>query len=546
MTTPATEKQINFIKKLDPTFCEFEGLGKGKASRIIGHLLNLQKQGTGAQAIVKAPASLDEVLASKDWNALYKAYNSFIEKDEEGWHGVNNLSDIGATTAQIKKYFSDIIKKEFPGLDFEIKASFKGWNNYIYITLLNVKYITFTEAATIANEHGGTPSSSISRCIFSAFQDGEKANNLKIEKYVYNNCIIKGYYKAFEGDSQDFLQDNYKKLVHFLESLLSSYSYNHSDIMTDYFSYGLNSKIETFTEESRGQGSKAFELLNDDDFIDQLEEITPEERQEIAQREEENQKRWTAYIAEQDAKEEAKKAERDRLYMQYQAEKAEALEHFEASNCDIYVDNCTTNDLKNSSIAEAHEGADAVSVCHIVKEINFTNRKAFELFASHLMDDWDFLERIGGVSYVDAGTLAPVDIKSDVFYGLYKYDLKEINILNVVHTVLIKCQEVPQFLVNTEGYTYARYIYFLPKNIEENTLKQTSTEAVPVPDFSELLTKNEKTEIQSIKDSLKFNNNVSIYNFKKAKSYSENFKKALASFCDFKINDGLSLECYLK
>ena len=43
MTTPATEKQINFIKKLDPTFNEFEGLDKLKASRMIGHLLKAQK-----------------------------------------------------------------------------------------------------------------------------------------------------------------------------------------------------------------------------------------------------------------------------------------------------------------------------------------------------------------------------------------------------------------------------------------------------------------------------------------------------------------------
>ena len=44
----ATEKQINFIKKLDASFNDFENLTLKEASKMIGRLLKAQKQGTAA------------------------------------------------------------------------------------------------------------------------------------------------------------------------------------------------------------------------------------------------------------------------------------------------------------------------------------------------------------------------------------------------------------------------------------------------------------------------------------------------------------------
>ena len=113
MTTPATEKQINFIKKLDPAFTEFEGLDKIKASRIIAHLLKVQKE-EGAPA----PATVEQV---KPLSTLT----------------IDAFNDVKKTmsTTQIKSAILKILKSY--GLNASLKLSFKTWYESAELTIIN-------------------------------------------------------------------------------------------------------------------------------------------------------------------------------------------------------------------------------------------------------------------------------------------------------------------------------------------------------------------------------------------------------------------------
>lgn len=55
--TAATEKQINFIKKLDASFNDFENLTLKEASKMIGRLLKAQKQGAAAGTETRTAAA---------------------------------------------------------------------------------------------------------------------------------------------------------------------------------------------------------------------------------------------------------------------------------------------------------------------------------------------------------------------------------------------------------------------------------------------------------------------------------------------------------
>ena len=158
------------------------------------------------------------------------------------------------------------------------------------------------------------------------------------------------------------------------------------------------------------------------------------------------------------------------------------------------------------------------------------------------MDDWDFLQGVGGHCYCDASTLAPYDIPEGSRFKLHNYDLEELNIITITNIILICLNGVPMFGVDPEGFGYARYCVALPQDLKENELKQISAEPLQLPNLENVLNKEESKLLNEIKQQLTYCDDFSIYNFKKASSYSNIFLKELAKVAKYKINDGLSLD----
>lgn len=516
MTTPATEKQINFIKKLDPTFNEFEGLDKLKASRMIGHLLKAQKE-QGAPA----PASVEQV---KTLSTLtIEAFND-VKKT--------------MSTAQIKSAIIKILKSY--GLNASLKLSFKAW--YESAELIITDKNAFLPLERVLNPDRVSRSENDDfKQLLIRYARGEAEesasvwlNNINILNYLYY-CYKNDLSRDKIGLTADFINivqvmaelferlgvENYQQKIYIVESVekelnlkneLNSYEWDH-------LAAALPATAETIAK-----------------------------NQELSLKRDEELKAYLKQLEEKRAEQEKARAEQESIYKE---KKADALASVTFEECDLFFENCLTDFSKNSSYNEFLKGLKEqesdpervhVITTNATKKVNFSSAEALETFKNNLMDDWDFLQGVGGCCYCDVNTLAPYSIPEESRFKLHNYDLEKLNIITITNIVLICLNGEPVFGVDPEGFSYARYCVALPQDLKENELKQTSAEPLQLPDLENVLNKEESKLLNDIKSQLSYSDDFSIYNFKKASSYRNIFLKELSKVAKYKINDGLSLD----
>lgn len=516
MTTPATEKQINFIKKLDPAFNEFEGLDKMKASRIIGHLLKVQKE-EGAPA----PATVEQV---KPLSTLT----------------IDAFNDVKKTmsTTQIKSAILKILKSY--GINANLKLSFKTWYESAELTIINKNAFLPLERMLNPDMVNRSDNDEFTQLLirYARGEAEESAsvwlNNINILNYLYY-CYKNDLSRDKIGLTADFI--NIVQVMRKLFERLGVEKYQQ----------------HIYIIESAENKTDLRDELNSCDW-DRLASALPATAETIAKVEALSQQRaqeLDAYIkAEKERREQEKKeqAEQARIYKQ---KKADALASVTVEDCDLYFENCSTDFLKNSSYTEflqelkEHESDPErvyIITVNATKKVNFLTAEALETFKNNLMDDWDFLQGVGGCCYCDVNTLAPYDIPEESRFKLHNYDLEELNIITITNIVLICLNGEPVFGVDPEGFSYARYCVALPQDLKENELKQTSAEPLQLPDLENVLNKEESKLLNDIKSQLSYSDDFSIYNFKKASSYRNIFLKELSKVAKYKIKDGLSID----
>lgn len=514
--TLATEKQINFIKKLDPAFNEFEGLDKMKASRIIGHLLKVQKEeGAPAPAIVEQvkPLSTLTIDAFKD-----------VKKT--------------MSTAQIKSVILKILKSY--GLNASLKLSFKTWYESAELTIINKNAFLPLERVLNPDRVNRSENAEFRQLLirYARGEAEEKAsawlNNINILNYLYY-CYKNELSRDKIGLTEEFINivqvmaelferlgvENFQQHIYIVES-----TENEKDLKNELNSceWGRLASALPATAETIAKNQK-LSLQRDEEL--------------------------KAHIKQCDEKREQEKKEQAEQARIYKQKKADALASVTVEDCDLYFKNCSSNFLKNSSYNEflqelkEHENdPERVNVIttNATKKINFSSAEALETFKNNLMDDWDFLQGIGGHYYGDVDTLAPYNIPEESRFKLHNYNLEELNIITITNIVLICLNGEPVFGVDPEGFNYARYCVALPQDLKENELKQTSAEPLQLPDLENVLNKEESKLLKDIKQELTYCDDFSIYNFKKASSYSSVFLKELSKVAKYKINGGLSLD----
>ena len=514
--TAATEKQINFIKKLDPTFNEFEGLDKLKASKIIGHLLKAQKEG-GAPA----PASVEQV----------KPLSTFT---------IDAFNDVKRTmtTAQMKSAIIKILKSY--GLNASLKLSFKAW--YESAELIITDRHAFLPLERMLNPDRVNRS------------DNDEFTQLLI-RYARGEAEESAIVWLNDINILNYLYFCYKNELSRDKIGLTAEFMNVVQVMTELFErLGVgNYQQKIYIIESAEKETDLKNELNSCEWR-RLASALPATAETIAKNQElslQREKELKAYIkqCEEKREQEAKKqAELERIYKQ---KKADALASVTVEECDLFFKNCLANFMKDSSYNEflqelkEHENdPERVNIIttNATKKVNFSSVEALETFKNNLMDDWDFLQGVGGHCYCDADTLAPYDIPEESRFKLHNYDLEELNIITITNIILICLNGEPVFGVDPEGFSYARYCVALPQDLKENELKQTSAEPLQLPDLENILNKEESKLLNEIKQQLTYCDDFSIYNFKKASSYSNIFLKELAKVAKYKINDGLSLD----
>ena len=442
------------------------------------------------------------------------------------------------TTAQMKSAIIKILKSY--GLNASLKLSFKTWYESAELIITDKNAFLPLERMLNPDRVNGSENDEFKQLLirYARGEAEEKAsiwlNNINMLNYLYY-CYKNEFSSDKIGLTEDFLN-----LVH---------------VMTELFNrLGVeNYQQRIYIIESTEKETNLKNELNSCEW-ERLASALPATAETIAKNQElslQRDEELKAYIKQRDekrAQEEKARAEQMRIYKQ---KKADALASVTVENCDLYFKNCLANFMKDSSYNEflqelkEHENdPERVNVIttNATKKVNFSSVEALETFKNNLMDDWDFLQGVGGHCYCDASTLAPYDIPEGSRFKLHNYDLEELNIITITNIILICLNGVPMFGVDPEGFGYARYCVALPQDLKENELKQISAEPLQLPNLENVLNKEESKLLNEIKQQLTYCDDFSIYNFKKASSYSNIFLKELAKVAKYKINDGLSLD----
>lgn len=305
----ATEKQINYLKKLGSSLNdeELKNLTIKEASILIYKLKNNQPITTTK----KETSKNDKLDLSKiDFESLYKKYNAYtVDTTNSNYNdinGVNKNSELLNDSRKFKSFISNLLKTEFKGLKFKIECSFRRYyNSYCDITLyIEDPFIDYKEAETKFNIYSISYLLNNYSYLFN-LKDTETTKE-EIKKFYYNNYFkVDGLTNTNHSKHiamQYFLKEDVKKLYDFLNALLDSYSYDHNDIMTDYFSYGMQGGISIYDlkyneEEINSAYNKAKNTSIED--IYKLGALTDEEKLYIEEKTKEYINRINAEIEEE-------------------------------------------------------------------------------------------------------------------------------------------------------------------------------------------------------------------------------------------------------
>lgn len=229
-------------------------------------------------------------------------------------------------------------------------------------------------------------------------------------------------------------------------AIANQWNYDHSDSMTDYFDVGYYLDIE---------------LKKSDDFTPRA-EMTDEERTaydaEIA---EEIRKQEEAYKAYQEEQERAR-IESEK-YNAWAEESKNLIDNDVVvedlnESAQIYITALACGCGKESTIEEVHETINEyehINDALITRTVKFTSKEAFERFSKMLLHDFDFLAGTGGT--------ASEDVRLDQIKELFELNQDQRDSVKFYsnNCVAVYLNDTIQFVIDAQGYNYARYVYML-------------------------------------------------------------------------------------
>ena len=470
----ATIKQVNYLLALNKDLKESElkELSKIEASKLIRKLLKAGKAEEN-----QAPQETGACDFSKiDFEKLYKKYNAYsydtTSSNYNDINGANCKSPLLRDSRAFKKYISDIIKKEFKGVKFKISCSFAGWSDYCDIVLyINNPFIEYKDIDSF-------------NPLYNLLDDFNITIKEYNKKYIYNNyCKVRGLTERENTSSlksmYNFLKSDVKKLYDFLKALLNSFSYDHSDIMTDYFSSGLDGNISVYdvniTEEEREQAWETCQNSTEEERMEKG-QATEEEKQEQERKHAELLKKIEEETKAREEKQK-KREEQEKTYIlekeslmddpnsyevQTVAEDSMIIEHARFSSW-----NKPCNFDEACEFVEKHpESAEVGTVANVYKIVNFKNEKLFKMFLDGTMEAWEFLNG-GGCSWTKKINNKYEPVSNEKEHDLYYSKKSETQLAQDGYywmrwAILIKFENKNMFLVDPSGFAYCRYIGLLP------------------------------------------------------------------------------------
>ena len=267
----------------------------------------------------------------------------------------------------------------------------------------------------------------------------------------YNSIDMDLLSSPFAKESEEL-----KAIVHYAAIYAKSWNYDNSDLMSDYHDvnfYGCyESGIVSYDYEQRQQTEdeaamcSAFEMALS--AFNEAERIRMEK-----ERAEENERRERARIE-------------NEAYERRRQENHDLIEK-NAKICDAsyYLLNCITtlcNKFDSVAAMKAGEKGEREN-CFITREVHLSP-EMYDLFSCQLLDDYSFLEHMGGHATDD------LRIKSDDDYVRMSKEERETVSWYNTNCVAVYCLGELKLVINPEGHSYARYSYL----VDADTVKTSS------------------------------------------------------------------------
>lgn len=239
--------------------------------------------------------------------------------------------------------------------------------------------------------------------------------------------------------------------------IIQSFNWDNSEPMTDYFDVGFYLDIDL----KKPEGFTPREYMTDAERAqlkkDQEAEAEEQRRQFEEWQKEQEQKRIEA----EKAAEQAKKERAEVMEAVKVEDLNDAQKYYIVGLCGGIGKECTIEEIREHGEAAAPEAL-------ISRRVTFTNKQALDIFSRRLLDDWDFLRGMGGT-----GTNDP-RVNDGNIWKLNREQRQKVEFFSV-NCVAVYFENVLQFVINPEGYGYARYTY-IPTEFTEELTAEESTE----------------------------------------------------------------------
>ena len=282
----------------------------------------------------------------------------------------------------------------------------------------------------------------------------------EIKKHVKNRFPMCKFSvrSTYSNINFEILESPFKKSSEYLQiiteyctSLIKNYQYctcydPYADYGSSYNFYSARAEI-SYNYKQTEQTENIKEMIKDFDIKKEENDRLEQELQEQKYKEQEKERelKEERYKEEQ---EEEKKQIKD-VYNNTKVVTLEEKKQYFILKCKFA--NLNKNDTLTRYKKEVKKGDYSLNNVKVTKEVHFNNKKTLENFSNMLLNDFDFLTGTGG-SYTDDNRINDMTDYSN----MTKEERKTVKwyILGVA----IYFNNELQFVVDTQGYSYARYV----------------------------------------------------------------------------------------
>ena len=251
--------------------------------------------------------------------------------------------------------------------------------------------------------------------------------------YQINNFSV--FTHHMDAKSHIALTSEAFERVSAIVSIIQSYNWDRSDSMTDYYDVGFYFDVDIKTPA----------------------DFQPREFMTDAEREQ---------LKKDLEKKEQVRREAQEAIDRAEIEKAVTVEDLPEDE-QYYIFGLRGGIGKESTLDELRERADRDTDAHITRRLVFSNAAALDKFCNMLLHDFDFISGKGGT-----GTNDPRVTDANIM----KLNTEQRDAVKfyAVDSIAVYLDNVLQFVINPEGYSYARYCYIPTEGTREETPKASA------------------------------------------------------------------------